>query len=239
MSNPRALAAQNNAELCDAVCRAHGLFGAFDGGIWACGTRTPTFYPDAVTLEPDATEEVVLARIDNSAGASVKDSFATLDLASHGFDILFDATWYSGRATTTGREPEGWSVVNAPDAFERWVAGWRGADGPTDVFNTGTLAEHALVFVMLQRADELVAGALLNRGDRVVGISNVFAPSGRAEDAWSGAVAFAGTLFGEVDVVGYGGDNEAALAAAHGFKAIGPLRVWIRGASERAAPRQW
>jgi hypothetical protein len=227
MSDPRAIAAQNNAELCDAVCRAHGLFGAFDAGVWACRSRTPTFYPDAVTLEPAATEDLVLARIDNAAGASIKDSFAVLDLSSLGYDVLFDATWYAGRVTTT-EQHDGWSVVNAPDAFDRWVNGWRGADGPADVWNPGVLAEHALVFVALERQDELVAGALLNRGDRVVGISNVFAAGCRREQAWSGAVALASQLFADADIVGYGDETELALATAAGLTSIGPLRVWIR-----------
>jgi hypothetical protein len=161
VNDPRTVAARNNALLCDAVCRAHGLFGAFDAGIWSCPTRTPTFHPDAVTLDPTTTPDSVLARIDNTPGASIKDSFATLDLTPNGYDVLFDATWYAGRATNSARDIEGWSVVESPDAFGKWVQAWRGVDGPADVWTPSVLGEDS-VFVTLERDEELVAGALFN-----------------------------------------------------------------------------
>lgn len=45
-------AALNNAEWCDAMCRAHGLPGVFTPRAWTNPARTPLFYPDAVTLSP-------------------------------------------------------------------------------------------------------------------------------------------------------------------------------------------
>ncbi len=45
-------AALNNAEWCDAMCRAHGLPGVFTPRAWTNPVRTPLFYPDAVTLSP-------------------------------------------------------------------------------------------------------------------------------------------------------------------------------------------
>jgi hypothetical protein len=227
MSEQRAVPARNNALLCDAVCRGHGLFGVFDADVWSCHTRTPTFYPDAVTLDPNVSEDVIVARIDNTAGASIKDSFATLDLAPHGYDVLFDATWYAGRAQGA-RDVEGWSVIESPDVFDQWVHAWRGIDGPGDVWTPGVLSEDSLVFAALKRHDELLAGALFNRGDDAVGISNVFAPGCPTEEAFAGVVAFAGVLFGDTPIVGYGDDDELALATANGFQAAGPLRVWIR-----------
>ncbi|MEU4668892.1 hypothetical protein AB0F91_13170 [Amycolatopsis sp. NPDC023774] len=53
--------------------------------------RTPQFYPDTVTLSLDATAADILPFLDASAGCSVKDSFASLDLP--GFEVLFSATW--------------------------------------------------------------------------------------------------------------------------------------------------
>jgi hypothetical protein len=86
-------AALNNAEWCDAVCRSHGLPTRFAGDVWVCLRRSPMFYPDAVTLAPAVAPADVLRDIDTSAGCSVKDSFATLDLAPHGFEVLFEAEW--------------------------------------------------------------------------------------------------------------------------------------------------
>ncbi len=207
---------------------AHGLVATFGAGMWTCLVRTPTFYPDAVTLDPEAPADTVLARIDNSTGASIKDSFATLDFAPHGYDVLFEATWYEGVAGANARNADGWSVVEAADLFADWVAGWRGVDGPDDVWNPGVLGEPSLVFATYQPHGDVLAGALFNRGDDAIGISNVFTSGCSKEDAWSGAVGFAGVLFGDARIVGYGDDEELALATANGFADIGPLRVWIR-----------
>jgi len=40
-------AARNNAEWCDAVCRAHGNPGEFHDGIWLNRKPVPRFYPNA------------------------------------------------------------------------------------------------------------------------------------------------------------------------------------------------
>src|SRR5438067_1586880 len=87
-------AAENNARWCDAVCRSHGLATRFAGDLWHALGGAPRFYPDVVTLRPTAAVEDVLA----CAPASVKDSFACLDLAPAGFDVLFDAQWLVHRA---------------------------------------------------------------------------------------------------------------------------------------------
>jgi hypothetical protein len=42
-------AVRNNAEWCDLVCRTHGIRTAFTPDVWSAGSRTPEFYPDAVT----------------------------------------------------------------------------------------------------------------------------------------------------------------------------------------------
>ena len=90
-------AARNNAEWCDTVCRAHGTPGTFGAGAWTTSRRSPPFYPDAVTLAPNVVGDHLLRCVDASVGCSVKDSFATLELASDGFRILFEADWI-GRA---------------------------------------------------------------------------------------------------------------------------------------------
>jgi TDG/mug DNA glycosylase family protein len=83
-------------------CRSQSSPGRFTDMAWTTRTRTPEFYPDAVTLHPAAAADDVLPFIDNGPGASVKDSFATLDLSPHGFEVLFDATWIRGDFPTKG-----------------------------------------------------------------------------------------------------------------------------------------
>ena len=87
------LAAVNNAHWCDAVCRTHAIDSKFDDDAWTSRTRTPPYYPDAVTLTPSPSIPELLARIDASEGCSIKDSFASLDLHPFGFRELFDAQW--------------------------------------------------------------------------------------------------------------------------------------------------
>ncbi|WP_345409993.1 hypothetical protein [Nonomuraea salmonea] len=93
-------AARDNAAWCDLMCRAHGRPGMFAGVAWTNPVRTPPFYPDAVTLSPLATATDVLPHIDAGSGASVKDSFATLDLP--GFEVLFEAHWIHRPAPRPG-----------------------------------------------------------------------------------------------------------------------------------------
>ncbi|RSD22124.1 hypothetical protein [Amycolatopsis eburnea] len=93
-----------NASWCDLVWP-----GQFRPRAWTSATRTPEYYPDAVTLSPDATAADVLPFIDGSAGCSVKDSFATLDLP--GFSVLFEATWL---ACGPGVPEPGWQRAASP-----------------------------------------------------------------------------------------------------------------------------
>jgi hypothetical protein len=58
-------AARNNAELCDAVARSHGVVGVFATDAWTASARTPPRYPDAVTLRPGVDAVSLLARIDD------------------------------------------------------------------------------------------------------------------------------------------------------------------------------
>src|SRR6478735_4887794 len=100
-----------NATWCDAVCRSHALPTQWTEDAWTVARRSPDGYPDAVTLSPAADLRAVLGRIEEGAGCSVKDSFAVLDLAPHGFHVLFEATWIrrsavqpTGPATLDWRE---------------------------------------------------------------------------------------------------------------------------------------
>jgi hypothetical protein len=91
-------AARNNAEWCAAMSRSHGLAGEFGAQSWAAPSRTPLYYPDAVTLVQGADRAALMSRIDTAApGASVKDSFADLDLTEAGFRVLFEAQFGSPR----------------------------------------------------------------------------------------------------------------------------------------------
>ncbi len=219
-------AAADNAAWCDLVCRSHGLDTALDADAWTSRRRTPPLYPDAVSLSPTAGSPGLLDRIDVSAGCSIKDSFATLELASSGFRVLFDAEWIvRSRAApiTTARR---WEVVRDGGVFMRWERAWRGDDGPADVLRADLL-DHEPVTVLAARAkDGFAAGAILHRSEEVLGLSNIFG-SGDRDDVWAGCLALVDALAPGSVVVGYESGADLEVALNHGFEPAGPRRIWV------------
>ena len=236
MTMPRQLlvraAARNNAEWCAAMCRSHGLAGEFGALAWAAPARTPLYYPDAVTLVPGADPAALVARIDmTAAGASVKDSFADLDLAEAGFQVLFEAQWIHRPASAPATSSDlAWTLVDTPDTMRAWALAWDNGDGNADLFRPALLDDPATFVLAGQSADgRLVAGAVASRSDQVVGISNVFALDGGPDAAWPVVLAAANGLFPTLPVVGYEQGDGLAAAVRHGFEPLAPLQVWLHG----------
>jgi len=219
-------AARNNAAWCDAVCASQGLATSFHDHFWACPTRTPALYPDAVTLHATASAHDVLAHVDvTTSGCSVKDSFATLDLHADGFRVLFDATWIAcTRTTTASRADDTWSRIVDPAGLDGWQRA-AGLDLPEAL-----LRRDDVVIVAgpgPHPEDGIVAGYVLNYSDGVVGISNVFSSAGDLDRVWSACLAFAGDRFPGAPLVGYEAGAPLAAARRHGFEPVGRLQVWI------------
>jgi len=217
------LAARNNAELCDAVCRTHGLEPHFDAETWTSDRRTPLFYPDAISLAPEPDARSLLSRIDDSAGASVKDSFASLDLRDHGYEVLFEATWIVAEKIPALAASH-WTPVVTASQFASWEHAWRGDAGPRDVLRPGVLDDDRITIIGEFDGDTVLGGAMLNHGANAVGISNVF---GRD---WSGAARFAAGLVPDRPLVGYESGDALTAAIETGFTNVGGLRVWTRAA---------
>ncbi|GAA2305079.1 hypothetical protein OKJ48_36545 [Streptomyces kunmingensis] len=234
MPNPDAVraAAYNNARWCAAMSRSHGVEGEFGPQAWTAPRRTPLYYPDAVTLTPHADASALIARIDTTApGATVKDSFADLDLTRHGFTVLFDAQWIHRPAGPPTREPESaWDAMRDPAALRTWaLACCAGDEDDAHLFRPGLLAEPEVLLVAGRDArGSVVAGAVASPGDGVIGISNVFAKSGDLTAAWPVVLDAAHALFPDVPLVGYEHGDALTAACAQGFTPIGPLRVWLR-----------
>ncbi|MFI8338546.1 hypothetical protein ACIF8W_00430 [Streptomyces sp. NPDC085639] len=181
-------------------------------------------YPDAVTLEPGVPAERVLLGVDtDSPGCSVKDSFADLDLAGAGFEVLFEAQWIHRPAGTplppaeAGAEAGGpeWSEVT--DAAE--LAGWEAASG--GVFRPELLGEGIVFLAGRAGGPDRRRGRRKHRRGRGRGVQPVRSRLGGGPRRRRRAVP-------GLDVVGYehGEDLEAAVRA--GFTPIGPVRVWLR-----------
>jgi hypothetical protein len=223
-------AARNNAEWCATMSRAHGLAGEFGAQAWAAPARTPPLYPDAVTLVPGADRAELLARIDTAvAGASVKDSFADLDLVEVGFRVLFEAQWIHRPASApTASSNLDWTVVGTPDTLRSWALAWDNGDGNADLFRPALLDDPATVVLAGQSVDgRLVAGAVASRSDQVIGISNVFALDGGPDAAWLVVLDATNELFPTLPVVGYAQGDGLAAAVRRGFEPVGPLRIWL------------
>lgn len=224
-------AARNNAEWCAVMSRSHGVRGEFGRQAWTASVRTPPYHPDAVTLAPGADAAELLNRIDVGApGASVKDSFADLDLTRAGFRVLFDAHWIHRPASAAATEPElAWEVVRTPPALRAWQLARDDGTGDDALFRSELLKDRA-TFVLAGRSAEgrVVAGAVASRSDRVAGISNLFASAGGASGAWPGALHTVQRLFPGLPVVGYEHGEDLDAALHHGFEPVGPLRIWLR-----------
>jgi hypothetical protein len=225
-----AVAARNNAEWCDAVCRSHGIHGTFAADAWTSTTRTPPLYPDAVTLVPHVEVDDLLARIDASAGSSVKDSFASVDLQDRGFGVLFEADWIVRPAGLPPAAPVSdveWAPVRDEAGLVAWESAWRGDDGPEGVVVPELLGPDVVVLAG-RRGNQVVAGAIANAGAGVVGVSNVFTCSTPLDDAWASCLRAVNDAFPRLPVVGYEAGEALATARRHGFEPVGRLRVWVR-----------
>jgi hypothetical protein len=216
-------AARNNAALCDAVWRSHGLPTIHERNFWAAAARAPDLYPDAVTLEPDVAPLDLLCRIDDSPGCSIKDSFADLDLRRFGFNVLFDAEWYALEAAPGWPTSATWTVVESPAELQAWAR----AHGGGAVFRAGLLADPAVRVLARSGPDGGIAGAIANLGGGAAGVSNVFGP-GSLDQAWDGLVGAVAALFPGRPLVGYAAGEDLEAAHRAGFRSLGPLRIWVR-----------
>ena len=248
MTHPAARAVQaarNNALWCDTICRAHGIPTELHAQLWLSRQPVPRFYPNAVTFANPDAGSAQLAHMQRllaealPASAGVKDSFCTLDLAPIGFKLLFEATWLwreSRPQLDNAVVQADWLRVRDVDALAEWETAWNGqpsgeqAAPPARIFPPALLADPDIVFIAASVGQRIVAGAIANRTDDVVGLSNVFAPDGAAARFWPGCVGAAMDAFGGLSLVGYESGGELAIALAMGFEAVGPLRVWVRTA---------
>ncbi|MFF1699674.1 hypothetical protein ACFVXC_39610 [Streptomyces sp. NPDC058257] len=229
-------AARNNAEWCDEVCRAHGVPGEFGARVWSGARRTPPLYPDAVSLTPEASAADLVARIDmESPGCSVKDSFARLDLEPMGFEVLFDAQWIHRPPGAAPVGPPGisWEPLKSADSLPAWETAWNDGEESEGLFRPELLAGDSTFLAGTSLDGTIVAGAVASRGERVIGISNLFAAGdapGAQETAWAGCLTEVARLWPGLPVVGYESGESLDAAVGQGFTPVGALRIWLRTA---------
>ncbi len=228
-------AARNNAQWCDAVCRAHGNPGEFHNDIWLNRHRVPRFYPNAGTLaqpsprQLELIDELVAARL--PSGWAVKDSFCTLDLAPRGFRVLFGAEWIylpvsPMRVIDSSAR---WEIVRSDFAQAEWESAWGRSAGDASedrIFLPSLLDDKDIATVACYRDGHIVAGAVANRSAGLAGWSNFFAPAAETLDRAVESLATIAAVFPGLPIVGYEHGAELRNAHALGFESLGPLRVW-------------
>ena len=228
MSDARIVAAAvaNNASWCDLVCRAVGLPTVLGRDLWSTPRRSPDAYPDAVTLRPGVPVAAVLAAVDDSDGASVKDSFADLDLAPHGWSVLFEAQWLTLPAVPAAAPGLPWRTVDG-----QTLPLWLSAHGSAAI-RPGVVDDPDVRLLLAADADGPVAVAALNRSgagaDTVVGLSNVQVLRCEPELVWSELAMLARRELGAHRLVGYESGPDLLPPVAVGFEPVGRLQVWVR-----------
>jgi len=233
------LAARNNAAWCDAVCRAHGVAGEFHDGLWLNRHPVPRFYPNVVTLSnQDGLAQIRALSADLPGSWSIKDSFSSLNLAPLGFRSLFEAMWLWRAPSRPLQSPVvsglRWTCIQGTSELMEWETAWnedptqQPSAGQPPLFLPALLADPEILFIGAYQDHRLVAGAIANHTDGVVGLSNVFVPAGDPGPFWAGCVAMVHERFPGLPLVGYESRPESAIAQQIGFELLQPLKVWIR-----------
>ena len=232
----------NNICWYQAIFDAHGLRHSIDDKVWCSHALPPAFHSNLVVLAPTLTERELDAYVNELRAQphldswSLKDSYACLDLAPRGFTQLFQAAWIwrdpelPARGTVTPRLT--WSRVTQRAELAAWEDAWWGnprnkaaaARIPHIPAQLLTSPDHA--FFAGKTDGVIVAGGIANRSPGAIGLSNLFAPPGDAQEAWIAVVGQIAALFPNTPIVGYEQGADLDLAVQAGFQPIGPLRVW-------------
>lgn len=199
--------------------------------MWISAHHDLEFYPNAITLGPDATAAETEAGRSLSRRYAVKDSFARLDLAPAGLDLLFEAEWIAAPALPDGPDEPGlsWHTVTDSRGLAQWETAWAQGGGPgRRLFRPQLLADPRCAILACHRDDDLVGGVIAYTAAGVTGISNLFGaklPPGQVQASALHAVT---ALQPGLPVVGYEHGPGLAAARQAGWQALGQLRVWER-----------
>jgi len=227
--DPRAiLAAENNADLYEAVFEAHNLRFTRTPFAFIGLDAPPPYYANLTIQAPDQqsacrTEIETLAK--TFAGrVAVKDSFCQIDLGANGFNTLFDASWIWRGPTPA--QPNHWRAVETNADLALWEDAWRAHGSPTDqrMFPPQMRDRPEVSFLGYKSGGIFDAGCIANHSGNCIGISNVFSA---APLSFSAAAEAAATLDPTKPLVGYESGNALDAALACGFVATGYLRILL------------
>lgn len=214
----------NNIAWCQIVCVTHGIVGVSKENIWGLHSKAPTFYPEVITSNKYATIEEIKYFIENGKVSSIKDSYANLDLTPLDFDILFEAEWMvHAPVFDFDPIPTNWRIVSTEKDLKKWTD----ASGLENVIKSELLKQQDVKIFICETKDG-ISGFIANLSEDVVGISNVFSMGYEEKKLWRDIPKIISREFPELSMVGYEHNSSLIVAKSSGWKAIGPLRVWIK-----------
>ena len=215
----------NNVALYESVFRAHRLRFQRKGQFWHAIDPAPAWYSDAIALVPYAHVDTVMAALAKRPIASIKDSFADLDLSPAGFCELFAAQWiYHPASDHIALRTLTWRRAETPADMARY----RELHGSADSLIDNLLADPALAFYLGKRGIEVLAGVLFNQSGPDLGISNVFLRDIAPETVRVDLTSLATESYPGRALVGYESGDDLNPALAAGFSPVGPLRIWVK-----------
>lgn len=221
-----ALAADNNAQWCLAVCQAHGCRTSLEDGYWACADP-PRFYSNLVTLRPGLGQLVSVVK-----PGGFKDSFIDIDGVALGYRELFRASWLWRGPLPPKLTKLEWHRATTDAELMAWEAGWAKGDHDAQTaprqFPASLLDNPDIAFMGGFDDGILAAGFALNRTSPVAGVSNTFVLSVSYESLWHEIPSVSDSVFPEMPLVGYERGEELAFAQTAGFEETGRLCVWTR-----------
>jgi hypothetical protein len=216
-----AIAANNNADLYEAVFASHSIkYERTPLGLIAIDPPPP-FYANHTILSPDHDE---LITPPTSGKMVIKDSFCKLDLKHSGFQTLFGATWiWHGGTDPTQTD---WQRVETDADLLRWETVWKASGSSTEkrMFNANILANPNIHFLARITDGVITAGCIANQSQDSIGMSNVFATNPSPE-IFAQARSAVASINPNTPIVGYESGLDLKFAQGAGFQAIGDLRI--------------
>ncbi|MDW0118643.1 hypothetical protein QTL97_17090 [Sporosarcina thermotolerans] len=215
-------AVENNIAWCKLICEAYGKRSDTTEKVWALTSEAPTYYPELITMNRKTKDTDILEFLNLNHISSVKDSYATLQLASYGYQMLFEAEWIC-YPTLNEYKPDQyeWNIVRTEKEFEHWK-NLTGLEIPSRL-----LEIDGVNFFFIDCPSKFAA-FIVNKAANVIGISNVFSSDMDITGLWRSIPQAVSKEFPGVPLVGYEQGESLSAAHASGWTSIGPLRVWIK-----------
>ncbi|NEK34660.1 hypothetical protein [Rhizobium leguminosarum] len=219
------LAVEDNIAWCSRICSAHGSNETRSSRAWANLAISPPFYPNIITREKGAQNEVVelahkVREANHSRKWGIKDSFGDLTLTEQGFERILAGHWYGG--TVSSSESLCWKTVASPAELHLWERAW---GSPDDTIFPSTLFEdHRITFWFKGELSAIESGFITYDTGFSLGLSNWFSLKSQSF-AQMGVLQAAGPASQGLPVVCWSSDDISGEDM--GLAKLGPLQVWI------------